>query len=188
MASDPTMGEPSRAHESDDSTGARIGEQVLQRLRARRPSLWYRGEPVEDVTAHPAFKGGVQTLARLYDLQWENARVSLYESPTTGRKVGRSFMMARTREELRSVSDAMRVWAQYTCGMMGRAPDYLNRAITAYAAGSSPSGSWWSVMIRSTPSSRALRAASVPRMPQSTETMSPTPCSWSRSIAAGCRP
>ena len=135
MDSDPTMGELSRAHESDGSTGARIGEQVLQRLRARRPALWYRGEPVEDVTAHPAFKGGAQTLARLYDLQWENAPVSLYESPTTGRKVGRSFMMPRTPEELRSVSEAMRVWADYTCGMMGRAPDYLNRAITAYAAG-----------------------------------------------------
>ena len=38
--------------------------------------------------------------------------------------------------------------------------------------GSSVSGSWWSVMIRSRPSSRARRAASAPRMPQSTETTS----------------
>jgi aromatic ring hydroxylase len=64
----------------------------LQRLRTRRPSLWYRGEPVADVTAHPAFKGGVQTLAKLYDLQWEDPEVSLCDSPTTGRKIGRSFV------------------------------------------------------------------------------------------------
>ena len=34
----------------------------------------------------------------------------------------------------------------------------------------------------------ARRAASAPRIPQSTETMSATPSAWSRSIAAGCRP
>ena len=50
------------------------------------------------------------------------------------------------------------------------------------------SGSWWSVMMRSTPSSRARRAASAPRIPQSTETTSATPSACSRSIAAGWRP
>jgi 4-hydroxyphenylacetate 3-monooxygenase len=84
---------------------------------------------------HPAFKGGVETLASLYDLQWENASASLYESPTTGRKVGRSFMIPRTHEELQSISKAMKLSADHTFGMMGRAPDYLNRAITGYAAG-----------------------------------------------------
>ena len=59
---------------------------------------------------------------------------------------------------------------------------------TATATGSSSSGSWWSVMIRSTPSSRARRAASMPRMPQSTETISDTPSACSRSMAAGWRP
>ena len=47
--------------------------------------------------------------------------------------------------------------------------------MTASAGGSVGPGSWWSVMIRSTPSSRARRAASAPRMPQSTETTSRDP-------------
>lgn len=115
--------------------GARHGAQVLQRLRERPPALWYRGERIEDVTIHPAFRGGVATLAELYDLQWQEPDVSLYDSPATGRKVGRSFQMPKTQEELRGISRAMKVWADHTCGMMGRAPDYLNRAITAYAAG-----------------------------------------------------
>jgi 4-hydroxyphenylacetate 3-monooxygenase len=44
-------------------------------------------------------------------------------------------MMPRTHDELRKISGAMKIWADHTCGMMGRTPDYLNRAITAYAAG-----------------------------------------------------
>ncbi len=115
--------------------GARRGPQVLERLRKRPPALWYRGEKVADVTTHPALKGGVHTLARLYDLQWESPEVTLYDSPKSGRKVARSFMMPKTREELASVSRAMKVWEDHTFGMMGRVPDYINRAMTGYAAG-----------------------------------------------------
>jgi 4-hydroxyphenylacetate 3-monooxygenase len=118
-------------------SGARRGEQVLQRLHEQPPALWYRGEPVKDVITHPALKNGVQSLARLYDLQWQHPEVMLYDSPTSGHKVGRSFMMPKTHDELRSISRAMKMWADATFGMMGRAPDYLNRAITAYAAGAS---------------------------------------------------
>src|SRR5215472_2232026 len=102
------------------SGGARRGAQVLQRLRERPPALWYRGEAVRDVTAHPAFRGGVATLAELYDLQWERPEVTLYDSPSSGNKVARSYMMPRTQAELQSISIAMKVWEDYTHGMMGR--------------------------------------------------------------------
>ena len=115
--------------------GARRGAEVLERLRARPPAIWYRGEKVSDVTAHPALRGGVQTLASLYDLQWEHAATALYPSPSSARAVGRSFMMPRTHEELASISRAMKLWQDATHGMMGRAPDYINRAMTGYAAG-----------------------------------------------------
>jgi 4-hydroxyphenylacetate 3-monooxygenase len=120
---------------NENAGGARRGSQVLQRLRARPPAIWYAGEPVKDVTTHPALRGGVHTLASLYDLQWEHAEVTLYDSPTTGHKVARSFMMPRTHEELASISRAMKVWEDYTHGMMGRVPDYISRAMTGYAAG-----------------------------------------------------
>jgi 4-hydroxyphenylacetate 3-monooxygenase len=129
------MEDPMSICNSDPALGARRGEQVLQRLRERPPALWYRGEQVQDVTIHPAFQGGVRTLATLYDLQWQQPDVSLWSSPTTDRKVARSFFMPKTNDELRSVSAAMKVWADFTGGMMGRAPDYLNRALTGYAAG-----------------------------------------------------
>jgi 4-hydroxyphenylacetate 3-monooxygenase len=121
--------------EHRNATGARRGEQVLRRLREQPPSIWYRGEQVKDVTTHPALRGGVATLAHLYDLQWQHADKTLFTSPTTGRKVARSFMLPKTHEELRSISVAMKVWHDHTRGMMGRVPDYINRAMAGYAAG-----------------------------------------------------
>ena len=68
--------------ENAGGRGARRGEQVLQRLRERPPTLWYQGQQIKDVTTHPALRGGVGTLAKLYDLQWQNPTVSLFDSPT----------------------------------------------------------------------------------------------------------
>ena len=123
MATPPTF-------DTGTATGARRGHQVLQRLKDNPPSLWYRGELVKDVTEHPALKGGVETLAHLYDLQWRHADIALYDSPSSGRKVSRAFMMQKTHEELASVSRAMKVWQDHTHGMMGRVPDYISRAMT----------------------------------------------------------
>jgi len=117
------------------ATGARRGAEVLDRLRENPPNIWYQGEKVTDVTAHPALRGGVATLASLYDLQWAQADKTLFDSPTTGRKVARSFMLPKTHDELRSISVAMKVWEDHTHGMMGRVPDYINRAMSGYAAG-----------------------------------------------------
>src|SRR6202020_1454518 len=79
--------------------------------------------------------GGVGTVGSLYDLQWREADRTLFDSPSSGRKVARSFMLPKTHEELRSISAAMKVWADHTRGMMGRVPDYINRAMSGYAAG-----------------------------------------------------
>lgn len=115
--------------------GARTGAQIIEKLREDSPELWHRGERVRDVTTHPALKNGVHSLAELYDLQWEHPEVMFFDSPSSGDKVGRSYMIPRTQDELKSVSRMMKVWADHYHGMMGRAPDYLNRAISAYAGG-----------------------------------------------------
>lgn len=117
------------------ATGARRGEAVLARLRARPPALWHRGERVADVTTHPALRNGVHTLAELYDVQWREPAVSLFAVESTGLHAGRSFLLPRTHAELESVTGAMHVWAKHTRGFMGRAPDYLNRALAGFRAG-----------------------------------------------------
>jgi 4-hydroxyphenylacetate 3-monooxygenase len=129
------MSKTQAPQEKEKAGGARRGSQVLERLREHPPAIWYRGEQVRDVTTHPALRGGVATLAELYDLQWRHADKMLFDSPSSGRKVARSFMLPATRQELSSISTAMKVWADHTRGMMGRAPDYINRALSGYAAG-----------------------------------------------------
>jgi 4-hydroxyphenylacetate 3-monooxygenase len=115
--------------------GARRGEQVIQRFKEQPIELWHRGRRVVDITTEPGLANGVASLADLYDAQWEDPQTMLFDSPSTGDKVGRSFMLPKTREELASVGQMMYRWAERTFGMMGRAPDYLNRAISGYAAG-----------------------------------------------------
>jgi 4-hydroxyphenylacetate 3-monooxygenase len=114
---------------------ARKGIDVLNRLREESPEVYHQGERVADLTTHPAFRRGVKSLAALYDLQWEQPDEMLFDSPSSGQKVGRSFMIPRTKDELKSVSRMMKRWASYSFGMMGRSPDYLNRAMSAYAGG-----------------------------------------------------
>lgn len=115
--------------------GARRGEEVLAKLRDRPHEIWHRGERVTDVTRHEGFKSGARSLAALYDLQWQFPEEMLFDSPDSGQKVGRSFLIPRNREELKSISRMMKRWADFSFGMMGRSPDYLNRAISAYAGG-----------------------------------------------------
>ena len=116
-------------------TGARRGAQVLARLRERPPEVWHRGERIADPTSAPGIANGVQTLARLYDLQWSHPDVTLFDSPDIAAKVGRSFQIPKTADELKAVTRSMMHWTTTTLGMMGRLPDYINRSVSGYAAG-----------------------------------------------------
>ena len=73
---------------------ARTGAAYIAGLKERPPDLYMRGERVKDVTAHPGLRNGVQTLAHLYDMQHDPALRDqmTYVSPTTGDRVGLSFI------------------------------------------------------------------------------------------------
>ena len=115
---------------------ARTGEQFLAGLRDGPREVWIGGERVADVVEHPAFRNVARSVAALYDLQHDPARRDemTYVSPASGDRVGLSFLMPRTRDDLVRVRRMMKTWADLSGGMMGRSPDYLNRALTAYAA------------------------------------------------------
>lgn len=115
--------------------GARRGEEVIRRLKEQPIELWHRGEKVEDITTEPGIANGVHSLAHLYDVQWQEPDKMLFDSPTSGEKVGRSHMIPKTQEELASIGEMMLTWARSTNGMMGRSPDYLNRSMAGYAGG-----------------------------------------------------
>jgi len=115
---------------------ARTGTAYIAGLRERPPELHMNGERVKDVTNHAGLRHGVQTLARLYDMQHDPALRDemTYVSPTTGEQVGLSFITPRTHEDLARRHTMMRHWARATCGMMGRTPDFLNTSVMAMAA------------------------------------------------------
>jgi 4-hydroxyphenylacetate 3-monooxygenase len=94
------------------------------------------GEEVADVTTYPGLRNGVKTLARLYDMQHDPAYLDdmTYVSPSTGDRVGLSFLEPRSPEDLDRRHAMMRHWARVSCGMMGRTPDFLNVSIMAMAA------------------------------------------------------
>ena len=54
---------------------ARTGAEYVLGLKERPREVWIDGERVKDVTAHPAFKNGIQSVAALYDMQ--NAQAML---------------------------------------------------------------------------------------------------------------
>jgi 4-hydroxyphenylacetate 3-monooxygenase len=97
--------------------------------------VWLGGERVRDVTTHPGLKGGAQAIASLYDMQLDpKLRDEMtYVSPTSGDRVGLSFLIPRTREDLEKRRVMMLNWARTTCGMMGRSPDFMNVTYAAWA-------------------------------------------------------
>ncbi len=114
---------------------ARTGSQYLEGLRAQPREVWVCGERVEDVAAHPAFRRGARSIAALYDMQHDPAlqEEMTYPSPTMDGRVGLSFLVPRTAEDLERRRRMMAHWARASGGMIGRSPDYLNVSLMAMA-------------------------------------------------------
>ena len=117
--------------------GAVDGKTFLKRLDSTRREIWYGEQKVMgDVSKHPAFAGVAKSIASLYDMQLapENERMMTYESPSSGERVGSTFLQPRSAEDLAKRTRTMIAWAEFSGGMMGRTPDYLNSSIMAMAA------------------------------------------------------
>jgi 4-hydroxyphenylacetate 3-monooxygenase len=114
----------------------RTGEEFIEGLRAQRREVWIQGERVADIAEHPAFRNVVRSVAALYDLQHDPASLDqmTYVSPSSGARVGLSFLPPQTQDDLTRVRRMMKMWADFSGGMLGRSPDYLNRALMAYAS------------------------------------------------------
>ena len=117
---------------------ARTGDEFLRGLRENPPDLYLQGERVKDPTAHGGLSNGIHTLARLYDMQHEpELRDEMtYVSPSSGERVGLSFIVPRTQSDLQRRNAMMTQWAKVSCGMMGRTPDFLNVSFMAMAQAS----------------------------------------------------
>jgi 4-hydroxyphenylacetate 3-monooxygenase len=115
--------------------GIRTGKELLESLRDDR-ALFIDGERVADVTTDPRFAGAARSLAELYDMQHDPALVERmsFRSPTSGTRVGLSFIEPRTVDDLIRRRDMVKIWMDASCGMFGRSPDFMNIFVTAFAS------------------------------------------------------
>jgi 4-hydroxyphenylacetate 3-monooxygenase len=113
--------------------GARSGNNYLSAMRKLKSEVWIGGERVADPTTHPALKPVTRSLASLYDMQIEHPEAMTYRVEG-GERAGLSFIQPQSGDEVRKRGAMMRRWAEYSGGMLGRTPDYLNASIAAMAA------------------------------------------------------
>ena len=115
--------------------GARTGKAYIEGLRDDR-HIYVNGELVRDVTHYPPFQGVIHTLADLYDRQHDPTYQPLLTcpSPTSGQPVSTSFVIAKTWEEMEQRLRGERARCEFTYGLMGRLPDFMNAFVTDAAA------------------------------------------------------
>jgi 4-hydroxyphenylacetate 3-monooxygenase len=121
--------------------GIRSGKAFLASMRDDR-QIWIDGELVKDVTTDPRFAGAAQTMAELYEMQGDPQLVErmTYRSPTSGERVGLSFIQPASIDDLVRRREMGKLWADATCGMFGRSPDYMNIMLTGFASAAAEFG------------------------------------------------
>ena len=100
------------------------GDEYLASLRDGR-EVWIDGEPVADVTTHPAFRNAARSVAGLYDaLHDPELRDLLVSEDSEGLTTHRFFRPSYTSEDLLASREAIATWSRMSYGYMGRTPDY----------------------------------------------------------------
>src|SRR2546428_12831139 len=124
---------------------ARTGAEYIKGLQEQEREIWLRGERIKDVTTHPGLANGVRAIAALYDLQHDpGLRDEMtYISPTSGERVGLSFVNPRTRHELERQGAMKLRLACPTLGAWGLSPDVLKFHFLTTAGPAKDIGGGW---------------------------------------------
>ncbi len=105
----------------------KTGEQYRQSLRDGR-KLYIDGKLVEDVTNCPSLQGVIGTIAALHDDQHDPAYrdILTYASPSSGERVSKTYLEAKTLDELHGLAGCYHLRALRTFGLMGRLTDFMS--------------------------------------------------------------
>jgi 4-hydroxyphenylacetate 3-monooxygenase len=118
--------------------GARTGSEFLAGLKKPR-DIWVGSDKVTDVGSHPAFAGAANTMAQVFDLQHQARDVCLVPDPETGEPINVSHLIPRSRADLERRHACLQRIAEFTVGLMGRTPDYMNVTFAGFAGSA---GEW----------------------------------------------
>ncbi|MFM2280712.1 MAG: hypothetical protein RLZZ444_2943 [Pseudomonadota bacterium] len=112
---------------------ARTGQQFIEGLRDNR-QVWLGNERVNDVTVHPVLKGSVSGMAGYFDWQHRYADECLVTDEHSGELMNASLIVPRNADDLERRHKAFERFARYSCGMLGRTPDYVNVTLAGFVA------------------------------------------------------
>jgi len=103
----------------------KTGEEYIKSLQDDR-EVYYKGERVEDVTTHVATGGGIREIAAVYDDQFDSqAQNVLTYVRDDGARVTSSYLIPRTRDDLRFRREGIKHVARSTWGTHGRGIDMI---------------------------------------------------------------
>ena len=111
------------------------GREKLERMRDGR-AVYIGAERVGDVTSHPAFRQGAQTIAGLYDRKADPDQRDLFSFEENGDRISLYWLRCRNRDDLVRRMRAMKAIADMTYGFVGRSPDQVAGLITGLATNS----------------------------------------------------
>ena len=111
---------------------ARRGDEYLDGLKDER-TVWLDGGRVT-VVDEPRFAGSLQGMSEYFDYQHAHAEDCLVEDAETGQLINASHIIPRSADDLQRRHRALDRLARYSCGMLGRTPDYVNVTLAGFAA------------------------------------------------------
>jgi 4-hydroxyphenylacetate 3-monooxygenase len=111
------------------------GERHIASLRDGR-EIYLDGERVDDVTVHPAFRGVVASIGRMFDFQSapENRELMTFETET-GIRANRIWQLPQSYDELVTRRKGLEAWTELHAGFLGRAPDHVASCISGMRMG-----------------------------------------------------
>ncbi|AJY74773.1 4-hydroxyphenylacetate 3-hydroxylase family protein [Paenibacillus beijingensis] len=111
------------------------GERFIESLRDGR-SVWFEGKRLDDVTAHPAFQGTLDTIRKLFDTLDDKQlqeRIG-FKNEATGVYAHNAFLVPYEREDLIRRRAAFAHWADETNGVMSRLSEFARSLVTGWYA------------------------------------------------------
>jgi 4-hydroxyphenylacetate 3-monooxygenase len=108
------------------------GKDRIDRIRDGR-RVYIGSERVDDVTKHPAFRRGADTIGRLYDLKADSVQRDLFSFEENGERFSLYWLRCKTRDDLSRRMRCCKAIADATFGLIGRSPDHVAGLITGLA-------------------------------------------------------
>src|SRR5690606_24340343 len=107
----------------------KTGSEHLESLRDGRV-IYVGNERVTDVTTHPAFRNGAQSIAHIYDLKRAPENLDRMSFEENGERYSGYYLRARSKADLEFRYGVHRAIADSTYGMFGRSPDHVSSFVT----------------------------------------------------------